>query len=170
MMRALMTEGKEFGVTAYGTGALGVLRVEKGHVAGNELNGQTTARQMGLGRMVSQSKDSIGLVLSRRPELVRDDDYELVGLKPVDVNNRLTAGAHFIALDASCTAENDQGWVTSVAHSPHLKCAIGLGYIRRGSSRHGDIVRAVDLLGNQDIRVELCSPHFIDPEGARLHG
>jgi len=170
MMRALMTEGKEFGVTAYGTEALGVLRVEKGHVAGNELNGQTTARQMGLGRMVSQSKDSIGLVLSRRPELVRDDDYELVGLKPVDVNNRLTAGAHFIALDASCTAENDQGWVTSVAHSPHLKCAIGLGYIRRGSSRHGDIVRAVDLLGNQDIRVELCSPHFIDPEGARLHG
>jgi heterotetrameric sarcosine oxidase alpha subunit len=170
MMRALMTEGKEFGVTAYGTEALGVMRVEKGHVAGNELNGQTTARQMGLGRMVSQSKDSIGLVLSRRPELVRDDDYELVGLKPVDVNNRLTAGAHFIALDASCTAENDQGWVTSVAHSPHLKCAIGLGYIRRGSSRHGDIVRAVDLLGNQDIRVELCSPHFIDPEGARLHG
>jgi len=170
MMRALMTEGKEFGVTAYGTEALGVMRVEKGHVAGNELNRQTTAHQMGLGRMVSQSKDSIGLVLSRRPELVRDDDYELVGLKPVDVNNRLTAGAHFIALDASCTAENDQGWVTSVAHSPHLKCAIGLGYIRRGSSRHGDIVRAVDLLGNQDIRVELCSPHFIDPEGARLHG
>ncbi|MBL6774924.1 MAG: sarcosine oxidase subunit alpha family protein [Candidatus Puniceispirillum sp.] len=170
LIRALMAAGEEFGVTAYGTEALGVMRVEKGHVAGNELNGQTTARQMGLGHMVSQNKDSIGLVLSRRPEMVRDDDYELVGLKPVDVNNRLTAGAHFIALDTSCNAENDQGWVTSVAHSPHLNSAIGLGYIRRGSSRHGDIVRAIDLLGKQDIRVELCSPHFIDPEGERLHG
>ena len=51
-----MEAGEEFGVTAYGTEALGVLRIEKGHVAGNEINGQTTARQMGLGRMVSQKR------------------------------------------------------------------------------------------------------------------
>ncbi|MDC3235274.1 sarcosine oxidase subunit alpha family protein, partial [Candidatus Puniceispirillum sp.] len=43
MMRALMAAGEEFGVTAYGTEALGVMRIEKGHVAGNELNGQTSA-------------------------------------------------------------------------------------------------------------------------------
>ena len=56
-MRAPMEAGEEFGVTAYGTEALGVLRIEKGHrAAGNEINGQTTARQMGLGRMVSQKK------------------------------------------------------------------------------------------------------------------
>jgi sarcosine oxidase subunit alpha len=146
------------------------MRIEKGHVAGNELNGQTTARQMGLGRMVSQSKDSIGLVLSRRAELVRDDDYELIGLKPVDSDQPLIAGSHFIGIGASTVAENDEGWVTSIAYSPHLKSAIGLGYIRRGNSRHGDIVRAVNLLGGQDIKVELCSPHFIDPEGTRLHG
>ena len=170
MVRALMTAGEEFGVTPYGTEALGVMRIEKGHVAGNELNGQTTARQMGLGRMVSQSKDSIGLVLSRRAELVRDDDYELIGLKPVDSDQPLIAGSHFIGIGASTVAENDEGWVTSIAYSPHLKSAIGLGYIRRGNSRHGDIVRAVNLLGGQDIKVELCSPHFIDPEGTRLHG
>jgi len=170
MIRALMTAGEEFGVAPYGTEALGVMRIEKGHVAGNELNGQTTARQMGLGRMVSQSKDSIGLVLSRRPELVRDDDYELIGLKPVNSDQPLIAGSHFIGIGAGTVAENDEGWVTSIAYSPHLKSAIGLGYIRRGNSRHGDIVRAVNLLGGQDIKVELCSPHFIDPEGTRLHG
>ena len=169
-MRALMEAGEEFGVTAYGTEALGVLRIEKGHVAGNELNGQTTARQMGLGRMVSQKKDSIGLVLSRREQMVRDDDYELVGLKPLDPKISLTAGAHFIAVGAASTAENDEGWVTSVAYSPHLKTSIGLGYIRRGSRRHGDIVRAIDLLGDQDIKVELTSQHFYDAEGTRLHG
>jgi len=120
--------------------------------------------------MVSQSKDSIGLVLSRRPELVRDDDYELIGLKPVNSDQPLIAGSHFIAIGASPVAKNDEGWVTSIAYSPHLKSAIGLGYIRRGNNRHGDIVRAVNLLGGQDIKVELCSPHFIDPEGTRLHG
>ena len=120
--------------------------------------------------MVSQKKDSIGLILSCRPELVRNDDYELVGLKPLDPKISLTAGAHFIAVGATSTVENDEGWVTSVAYSPHLKTYIGLGYIRRGSKRHGDIVRAVNLLGDQDIRVKLTSQHFYDAEGIRLHG
>ena len=34
----------EFGIAPYGTEALGVMRIEKGHVAGNELNGQTPPR------------------------------------------------------------------------------------------------------------------------------
>jgi sarcosine oxidase subunit alpha len=107
--------------------------------------------------------------LSRRPQLVRDDDYELVGLKPLDPAISLTAGAHFIAVGAASTAKNDQGWVTSVAYSPHLQISLGLGFIRRGSKRHGDVVRAVNLLGNQDIKVELTSPHFFDAKGTRLH-
>ena len=169
MIRALMDAGKALNVVAYGTEALGVMRIEKGHVAGNELNGQTSAHQIGLGGMVSQKKDSIGLVLSRRPALNSDDGYELVGLKPVDAADSLTAGAHFLAIDAASTALNDQGWITSVAYSPHLESSIGLGFIRRGRARHGDIVRAVNLLADHDIKVELCSPHFIDPDGSRLH-
>ena len=165
-----MAAGKEFGVTAYGTEALGVMRIEKGHVAGNELNGQTTAWQMGLGPMVAQKKDAIGLVLNRREQMICDNNFELVGIKPIDPTISLTAGAHFIAVGAANTAENDEGWVTSVAYSPHLKTFIGLGYIRRGSKRHGDIVRAVNLLGDQDIKVKLTSQHFYDPEGKRLHG
>ena len=38
------------------------MRIEKGHVAGNEINGQTTARDLGLGRMMSTKKDYIGRV------------------------------------------------------------------------------------------------------------
>ncbi len=170
LAEALMEEGAAFGITPYGTEALGVLRIEKGHVAGNELNGQTTAAQNGLGRMVSQTKDSIGLILSQRPEMNRTDGYQLVGIKPVNHDNSLTAGAHFIGLGADTVAANDEGWVTSVAYSPHLKSSIGLGFLKQGQDRHGDIVRAVNLLGNQDIEVEICSPHFIDPEGTRLYG
>ncbi len=64
LMRTLMAAGEEFDVVAYGTEALGVMRVEKGHAAGNELNGQTTAENLGLGRMVSKKKDCIGNTLS----------------------------------------------------------------------------------------------------------
>ena len=50
LWRELMEAGREFGIAPYGTEALGVMRIEKGHVAGNEINGQTTARDLGLGQ------------------------------------------------------------------------------------------------------------------------
>ena len=144
MVRVLMAAGEEFGVVAYGTEALGVMRVEKGHAAGNELNGQTTARDLGLGRMVSGKKDCIGSTLSRRAGLNRPDGLALVGFRPVDRAAKLTAGAHFVAEGKAATMENDEGWMTSVAYSPTLGHAIGLGFIRRGADRMGEVVRAVE--------------------------
>ena len=47
LVRNLMVAGEQFGVTPYGTEALGVMRIEKGHVAGAELNGMTTAGRSG---------------------------------------------------------------------------------------------------------------------------
>ena len=44
LIRKIIAVGAEFNVTPYGTEALGVLRIEKGHAAGNELNGTTTAQ------------------------------------------------------------------------------------------------------------------------------
>ena len=74
LVRALMAAGEDLGVVPYGTEALGVMRIEKGHAAGNELDGRTTARDLGLGRMVSNGKDAIGGVLSRRPALADADE------------------------------------------------------------------------------------------------
>jgi sarcosine oxidase subunit alpha len=165
-----MARGDDLGVTPYGTEALGVLRVEKGHVAGNELNGQTTALNMGLGKMVSRKKDSIGMVLSQREELVRDDGLRLVGVKPVNPQDPLKAGSHFIARGRDPVAANDDGWLTSVVHSPHLGPAIALGYLRNGAARLGERLRAVNLLTKTEVEVEIVSPHFIDPEGERLRG
>ncbi|WP_292454566.1 sarcosine oxidase subunit alpha family protein, partial [Mesorhizobium sp.] len=70
MARNLMIAGKPFGVTPYGTEALGVMRIEKGHVAGPELNGTTTAGDLGLGKMMSTKKDFIGRVMAGREALV----------------------------------------------------------------------------------------------------
>ncbi len=168
MIRALMAAGEAFEVVPYGTEALGVLRVEKGHPAGNELNGQTTAANLGLGRMVSKKKDCIGNVLSERPGLNAADDLRLVGFLPLDRGAQLTAGAHFIAQGAAAVAAEDQGYMTSVAFSPNLGHSIGLGLIQRGDQRIGEKIRAVDLVRDADIEVEIVSPHFVDPDGERL--
>jgi sarcosine oxidase subunit alpha len=170
LIRELMAQGADLGVTPYGTEALGVLRVEKGHVAGNELNGQTTALNMGLGKMVSRKKDSIGMVLAQREELVREDGLRLVGARPVNPRDGLKAGSHLIALGKEPIAANDDGWLTSVVHSPHLGHTIALGYLKNGTARLGERMRAVNLMAKTEVEVEIVSPHFIDPEGERLRG
>jgi methylglutamate dehydrogenase subunit C len=169
-IRAIMDAGAEFGVIPYGTEALGVMRIEKGHVAGNELNGTTTAADLGFGRMMSQKKDFIGRVLAQRPGLTAADRPALVGIRPVDRDARLRAGAHFLAPGAAATMQNDEGYVTSVAFSPMLGHWIGLGFLTHGPSRQGQRVRAYDPVRNGDTLVEVVSPVFFDPEGKRLHG
>ena len=170
MIRGLIEAGREFDAVVYGTEALGVMRVEKGHVAGNELNGQSSALNMGLGKMVSRKKDSIGMVLSQREGMTAPNGYRLVGVKPVDPAQPLTAGAHFLAKGAEAVAANDCGWLTSVVYSPHLGHSIGLGYLKSGDSRKGERLRSVNLLAKTDVEVEIVSPHFFDPEGERLRG
>jgi len=168
MIRALVEAGREFDAVVYGTEALGVMRVEKGHVAGNELNGQSTALNMGLGKMVSKKKDSIGMVLSQREGLNQETGLRLVGVKPVDPSKLLTAGSHFIAHGKSPVAAHDDGWLTSVVFSPDLGHSIALGYLKNGSTRLGERIRTVNLLAKTEVEVEIVSPHFIDPEGERL--
>ncbi|GLS19564.1 sarcosine oxidase subunit alpha [Labrys miyagiensis] len=169
LLKALMALANEFGGCPYGTEALGVMRVEKGHVAGNELNGQTTARDLGLGKMMSTKKDYIGRILAGRPALVAADRPTLVGLKPVNPADRLRAGAHFLRKGAAAEAKNDEGFVTSVVYSPMLESWIGLGLLASGPSRHGEVLRAYDPVRNGDIEVKIVSPIFFDPEGSRLH-
>ncbi|MEH7830032.1 sarcosine oxidase subunit alpha family protein [Gemmobacter denitrificans] len=170
LIRELVAQGAEFDAVVYGTEALGVMRVEKGHVAGNELNGQSTALNMGLGKMVSRKKDSIGMVLAQRDGLTDPGGYRLVGVRPVDPARGLTAGSHFLEPGAAAVAANDLGWLTSVVHSPHLGHSIALGYLKGGEARQGQRLRAANLLAGTEVEVEIVSPHFFDPEGARLHG
>jgi sarcosine oxidase subunit alpha len=145
------------------------MRIEKGHVAGSEINSQTTARDLGLDKLMSPRKDFVGRVLAQRPVLRSPDRPTLVGCKTVDRSARLRAGAHFLSLGASAIADNDQGYVTSVAFSPSLGRWIGLGLIAHGPERIGERVRAYDPLRGGDVEVEICNPVFIDPDGSRLH-
>ena len=168
LIREIMEAGKEFDIVPYGTEALGVMRIEKGHAAGNEINGTTSALNLGMGRMVSKKKDSVGSVLSEREGLNTQDALKLVGLMPVNTDDPVPAGAHLMSAGSPVDAEHDQGYVTSACFSPNLNCHIGLGFLKAGDTRIGEIVRLVSPLTGQDHKVEVVSAHFVDPEGERL--
>ena len=170
LIREIMKAGEEFDITPYGTEALGVMRIEKGHVTGAELDGRITAFNVNMDGMVSKKKDSIGSTLSQRENMIADDQVRLVGIKPVNKSDNLTAGAHFVAKDTATTTQNDLGWISSVCYSPHFEQHIGLGFLKRGAERHGDIIRAWDGVRGTDIDVEIVSSHMYDPEGGLQRG
>jgi len=167
-IRAIMAAGEPLGMVPYGLEALGVMRIEKGHVAGSELNGTTTAGDLGFARMLSREKDFIGRVLAQRPALTGPLRAVLVGIKPVNPYAQLAGGAHFLALGAQPSLENDQGHVTSAAFSPTLEQWIGLGLLTRGRERVGERLRVYDPIRGEDFEADVVAPVFVDPGGARL--
>ncbi|MFK7743651.1 MAG: sarcosine oxidase subunit alpha family protein [Roseobacter sp.] len=168
LIRRIMQAGNEYDITPYGTEALGVMRIEKGHATGNELNGTTTALNLGMARMVSTAKDSIGSVLSRRDGLNAPDALRQVGLKPVNPTDMVPAGAHLMNATGPVDASHDQGYVTSACYSPNLGHHIALAFVKNGHDRLGETMRLVSPLTGVETLVELVSPHFIDPQGDRL--
>jgi len=170
LAEVLMNEGADLGVTPYGVEALNVLRIEKGHVSGPELNGQTAPVHLGLGRMAAQGKDYIGRALAGQTRVDGAETARLVGLQPRDRAQPLTAGAHLMEPGAPRTQAHDLGWISSVAYSPSLGHQIGLALLNDGEARIGSRLHAVDLMAGTEVEVEIVPPHFIDPEGARQRG
>ena len=169
LAEALMAAGREFGIVPYGTEALGVMRIEKGHPAGNELNGQTTAHDLGFAKLLSRKKDFVGRAMAARPALCDPARPALVGLKPVESSDRLRAGSHLLPVGAEAVAANDAGYVTSAAYSPTLGHWIALALLANGPARMGEQIRVYDPVRNGDVLAEVVAPVFYDPEGQKLH-
>lgn len=168
---ALMHAGAAWGgITPYGTEALSVMRIEKGHAAGGELNGQTSAADLGMARMMSTKKDFIGRVMAERPALNTPERPRLVGLKPVDGHSPLRAGAHLLAPGAPAVAAHDEGYVTSAAFSPTLQTPVALALLRHGPERHGETVIVHDPVRGGDVEALVCHPVFYDPAGDKVRG
>ncbi|MEY8842829.1 glycine cleavage T C-terminal barrel domain-containing protein, partial [Cribrihabitans sp. XS_ASV171] len=93
-----------------------------------------------------------------------------VGLQPLDPAGKLLSGAHLYREGDEATRPNDQGYVTSVAHSPTLGHMVGLGFLRRGMAREGETIRMVDGLRGETTLCKVVNPVFFDPEGGRVRG
>jgi sarcosine oxidase subunit alpha len=169
VMDRLWSSAKEMGGCLYGLEALGTMRIEKGHVTGAELDGRVTLEDAGLGRMASTKKSFIGNALRQRPELLREDRPQLVGIFPKD--RSLTFNAGSILCSADQTNGHGAGWITAITHSPELGHWIGIGFISGGySAWEGKRVISADPVRDGNVEVEIVSPHMVDPEGERMYG
>jgi sarcosine oxidase subunit alpha len=167
---AIMLAGEAHGICAYGVEALSVLRIEKGHVTHNEINGTVVPADLGMEKMVSTTKpDFIGKHMLHREGLIAPDRLQLVGILPLDPSASFRTGAHILKKDATATLENDEGYVSSSCFSPHVGSTIGLALVKRGASRHGEEVQIWNGLRNEFAMGRLVSPVFVDPQNEKLH-
>ncbi len=170
LIRLIHKLGQKYHLTHYGTESLGVMRIEKGHISGGELNGQTTMLDLGLARMVNKNKDSIGNKLSDREGLADPSRPSLVGIFSKGKENPITSGSHIFKDSSEFKPQNDIGYVSSVAYSPIFDKYIGLAFVKGGNNMNEEKLRAVDLLQKINVEIVVTSPHFYDPDGARLRG
>ena len=170
LFRLLVAQAETLGGGAYGMEALNVLRLEKGHITHAEIDGRSTAGDIGMARMLAPQKDCIGKVMAARPGLSDPARPRLVGLRPLDPTAPVSAGAHLFAPGAAAVREYDEGYVTSVGWSATLNSNLCLAFLTRGADRIGEQVRLVDALRGHDTLCSVTDPVAHDPKGERLRG
>ncbi len=164
----LLRSGGPLGIRPYGLEALASLRIEKGHVAGLELDHRNTLDDLGLGKMAGKEKDYVGRALRFREDCQSPQRWSLVGLQLMEPGKKIRGGSILFA-------ENDEmkghgrGYITSVTWSTELNTFIALGLYQGGLAHEGQEIIAAFPLKNEQVRLRIVSPHFVDREGARLH-
>jgi sarcosine oxidase subunit alpha len=160
--------GASLGIKPYGLEALASLRIEKGHVAGLELDHRNTLDDLGLGKMAGKEKAYIGKELRQRPLYHTPERWSLVGIELLEPEKRLRGGAILFAKDDEIKGHG-RGYITSVTWSVELGKTIALALYNGGLKHVGEEIVCAFPLKNELTRAKIVSPHFIDPEGKRLH-
>ena len=170
MWEAVMAAGEPFGIAPYGTESMHVLRAEKGFViVGQETDGTATPDDLGMGWIVNPSKgDFVGKRSLVRPDTLRADRKQLVGLLPVDPDALIPEGAQVVLEDTGSIPMPMAGHVTSSYRSPALGRTFALAMVAGGHALTGRTVFAPMREGT--IAAEVTAPIFYDPEGARRDG
>jgi methylglutamate dehydrogenase subunit C len=155
-------------IKPYGLEALASLRVEKGHVAGLELDHRNSLDDLGLGKMASTQKDFIGRALRLRENLQAPERWSLVGLELLEPDKKIRGGSILFAASDEIKGHG-RGYITSVTWSTELNTFIALGLYNGGLKHEGEEIIAAFPIKNEQVRLKIVSSHFIDKAGARLN-
>lgn len=168
--QAIYEAGKQYGIVPYGTEAMHVLRAEKGYmVVGQETDGTVAPADVGLGWMIGKTKaDFVGRRSLKRAALMAPDRKQLVGLMTKNSRKMLEEGAQLVADPSQRIPMTLLGHVTSSYMSAILERPVALGMVRGGRAHLGK--RLYVPMEDETIEVDVVSPVFYDPPGARLNG
>ena len=168
MWEQLMQAGEQFDITPYGTETMHVLRAEKGYViVGQDTDGSVTVEDLGLGWALSKTKDDfIGKRSLSRPDTVRKDRKQLVGLVTEDPQTVIPEGAQLVNDPGAPVPVPMTGHVSSSYFSACCGHSIALALVKGGHHRIGETVYA-PLSNGRVIKAEITDPVFYDKEGAQ---
>jgi sarcosine oxidase subunit alpha len=167
---AIHAAGQPHGLVEYGTEAMHVLRAEKGYIiVGQDTDGTVTPDDAGLGWAIGKTKpDFVGKRSLERASMKSPDRKQLVGLRPRAAGVVLEEGAQVAAEAGQRPPMALIGHVTSSYASSVLGYSIALALVAGGRARIGQTLY-VPMPGG-DIAVEVTTPVFYDPSGARING
>jgi sarcosine oxidase subunit alpha len=167
---AIQSCGAQHGAVTYGTETMHVLRAEKGYIiVGQDTDGTVTPQDLGLDWAIGKTKrDFVGKRGLARSDLTRAGRKQLVGLLTRDGSTRLEEGAQIVSTQAPHAHPISEGHVTSSYRSAVLNRPIALALLADGRNRIGSTAHVPT--GHARIEVEIVSPVFYDPAGARLNG
>jgi len=167
---AIYGAGQSHGMVEYGTESMHVLRAEKGYIiVGQDTDGTVTPDDAGLSWAIGKNKaDFVGKRSLERASMKAADRKQLVGLKTRDGRTLLEEGAQVAAKAAQKPPMELIGYVTSSYASSVLGYPIALALVAGGRARLGQTLYVPMPSG--DLEVEVTSPVFYDPSGARING
>jgi sarcosine oxidase subunit alpha len=168
--KALWARAESMGACLYGTEAMHVLRAEKGYIiVGQDTDGTVTPDDAGLGWAVSKKKtDFVGIRGLKRPDLMRDNRKQLVGLLTKDPKEVLEEGGQIVADPNEPKPMTMLGHVTSAYWSENLGRSIAFALVAGGRAKMGQTLYVP--MKDKTIAVEVTDMVFFDKEGGRIHG
>ena len=163
-----MAAGQEFDITPYGTETMHVLRAEKGYViVGQDTDGSVTVDDLGLGWALSKTKDDfIGKRSLSRPDTVREDRKQLVGLLTEDPETVIPEGAQLVDNPQAPAPVPMIGHVSSSYYSACCGRSIALALVKGGRARMGETIYA-PLANGRVIKATISSTVFYDKDGGK---
>ena len=171
LWEALWTAGEPYGITAYGTETMHVLRAEKGYpIIGQETDGTVTPQDLGMEWLVSKKKlDFIGKRSFSRPETPAPGPQAARGPvagRPDRAAARGRAARRVRQLPAPPVPM--LGHVTSSYRSAALGRTFALAVVRSGRERIGQTLYVP--IGDELVPVTVTDSVLFDKEGSRRDG
>jgi sarcosine oxidase, subunit alpha len=167
---AVRAAGQAHAITPYGTETMHVLRAEKGYIiVGQDTDGTVTPDDAGLSWAIGRNKpDFVGKRSLQRAAMQSADRRQLVGLLSADPERVLEEGSQVLARADASVPVRPLGHVTSSYHSAALGRSIAMALVAGGRGRMGQTLY-VPLEAGGVAPVQVGSPVFYDPKGARLN-
>ena len=163
----LMDAGRQYDIVPYGTEAMHVLRAEKGFViVGQDTDGSVTPVDLGMNWLLARDKDYLGKRSLQRPDCLRKDRQQWIGLLSEDGSTVLPEGAQLVEAPHRAPPAPMLGHVTSSYYSASLGHPIALGLVSGGRARRGEEIFAV-LRDGRLVKAKITSSVFYDPKGER---